>query len=163
MNRTPYKDINLDHAVRAFQQQERFMLLYPDMTRQQYDGSETFVFAAPCTKPEWYAMKALHLTHDDGSHLPYLICEEEDDPVCIVLRFPETIDDHAIETAAWVRIKHSYRGMIYAMKYDPQPPSSSIASVIARTAGANPKQVGHFDLQLHERKQHELETNQEAN
>ncbi len=143
-------------------QEQGHVILYPDMTRRQYDGSETFVFAAPCTKPEWYAMKALPITHDDSSHLPYLICEEDGER-CIILRFPETIDDHAIETAAWIRIKHSYRGMIYAMRYDPQPPSTSIASVIARTAGANPKQVGHFDLQHHERKQHESETNQEAN
>lgn len=136
------------------------MMLYPDMTRHQYDGSETFVFAAPCTKDEWYTMKGF--AEDDGSHLPYLI-DEEDEPICIVLRFPETIDDHAIETAAWVRIRHEFTGMIYAMKYDPQPPSTSIASVIARTAGVNPKQVGHFDLQLHKRKQHEPETNKEAN
>lgn len=139
------------------------MMLYPDMTRQQYDGSETFVFAAPCTKDEWYTMKALGITHDDGDRLPYLICKEDGDERCIILRYPETIDDHAVETAAWVRIKHSYRGMIYAMKYDPQPPSTSIASVIARTAGVNPKQVGHFDLQHHQRKQHEPKANEEAN
>jgi len=139
------------------------MILYPDMTRHQYDGSETFVFAAPCTKSEWYIMKSMSATEDDGSHLPYLISEEDGEDVCIILRYPETIDDHAVETAAWVRIRHEFTGMIYAMKYDPQPPSTSIASVIARTAGANPKQVGHFDLQHHQRKQHELETNEKAN
>lgn len=123
------------------------MLLYPDMTRQQYDGSETFVFAAPCTKHEWYSM--YKYAADDGNHLPYVFDKADDDPenhVCIILRHQETIDDHAVETAAWVRIKEEFTGMIYAMKYDPQPPNMATASIIARTAGANPKQVRHVDL-----------------
>lgn len=129
------------------EKEKRKVMLYPDMTREQYEGSETFVFAAPCTKDEWYRMKALSC--DDGDHLPYLFSEDHDEmqeQVCIVLRFPESIDDHAVETAAWIRIKHEFNGMIYAMKYDPQPPDYGIAATIARTAGAPPNQVRHIEL-----------------
>lgn len=119
------------------------MMLYPDMTREQYDGSETFVFAAPCTKAEWREMK--EIAADDGDHLPYLFGGEENE-IVIILRFPESIDDHAVETAAWVRVKHEFNGMIYAMKYDPQPPDYGIAATIARTAGAPPNQVRHIEL-----------------
>ena len=130
------------------------MMLYPDMTREQYDGSETFVFAAPCTKAEWYDMKSLSSTVDDGDHLPYMLFDDElgrtkdgnATKLCIILRFPESIDDHAVETAAWVRITNEFVGMIYAMKYDPQPPDYGIAATIARTAGAPPNQVRYIEL-----------------
>ena len=125
------------------------MLLYPDMTVAPYDGSETFVFAAPCTKHEWYVFKAHPLCIDDQCHLPYLyFTEDKEAPdVGIILRYPESIDDHAVETAAWMRMTQpDFNGIIYAMKYDPRPPSTTIASVITRTAGANPRQVTHIDL-----------------
>lgn len=63
-----------------------------------------------------------------------------DDPVAIILCVPEATDDHAVETAAWIRIKHEFSGPIYAMKHTPQT-SNSFGGMVARTAGVNPKQV----------------------
>jgi hypothetical protein len=44
--------------------------------------------------------------------------------------------------------KPEFTGFIYAMKYDPLSPSTRNynASIIARTAGANPRQVSYIDL-----------------
>ena len=125
------------------------MLLFPDMSVQQYDGSETFVFAAPCTKHEWYALYKMAI--DDQTHLPYIYYKEDKEApdVGLILRYPESTDGQAIETAAWMRItQQEFSGIIYAMKYDPRPPSSQIASIVLRTAGADPKQVSHIDLKL---------------
>ncbi|VAW79636.1 hypothetical protein MNBD_GAMMA15-1660 [hydrothermal vent metagenome] len=123
------------------------VLLFPDMTVEQYNGSETFVFAAPCTKTEWHALKAMAI--DDQTHLPYVYYKEDKEApdVGIILRYHDSTDAQALETAAWMRItQQEFSGIIYAMKYDPRPPSTQLANIIARTAGANPKQVSHIDL-----------------
>ena len=131
---------------REITKEKNRLLLYPDMTREQYKGSETFVFAAPCTQAEWKQLKSLSSTIDDGDHLPFTMIDEDTTQVCIVLMFQESIDAHAVETAAWARLTHEFTGMIYALKYNPAPPDDSLAATIGRTAGANPKLVRHIDL-----------------
>lgn len=129
------------------------MLLFPDMSRTTYNGSETFVFAAPCTRNEYYQILRHPQATDDGVRLPFVLLQggDKDDHVCIILRRDETTDDECVETAAWIRIVHeNFNGMIYAMTYVSEPMFGSIASVIARTSGANPKQVKHIDLETKE-------------
>lgn len=127
---------------------EGYMLLYPDQSRTTYDGSETFVFAAPCTKDEWYRLLRHGGCINDGSRLPYIMTGKKEDQVCIILRRSETTDDECVETAAWIRVAaENFNGMIYAMDYVDAPQYGSVAKIIARTAGANPKQVKHIDLQ----------------
>lgn len=126
---------------------EDYMLLYPDMSRTTYDGSETFVFAAPCTKDEWFQLLRDGRCINDGTHLPYLISGKKEDQVCIILRRKDSTDDEAVETAAWIRVTaENFNGMIYAMDYVDAPQYGSVAKIVARTAGANPKQVKHIDL-----------------
>lgn len=123
------------------------MLLYPDMSRQTYDGSETFVFAAPCIKDEFYQLLRNGKTVKSGDRLPYLVTGEKEDQVCLILRHDYDTDEQALETAAWIRVAHEgFNGIIYAMQYIDAPAFGSIASIVARTAGANPKQVKHIDL-----------------
>ena len=125
------------------------MLLYPDMSRTTYDGSETFVFAAPCTKDEWYSLIRHPQCVNDGKRLPFVLLQggDKEDHVCVIMRREHSTDDEAVETAAWVRIAYSnFNGMIYAQHYVDAPQYGSVAQIIARTAGANPKQVKHIDL-----------------
>lgn len=127
---------------------ENYMLLYPDMSRTQYDGSETFVFSAPCLKDEWYELLRDKFCINDGTRLPYVVHGKKEEMVCVILCRPESTDDEAVETAAWIRVTASkFNGMIYAMKYVDAPQFGSVASIIARTAGADPKQVKHIDLE----------------
>jgi len=121
------------------------MLLYPDMSRDQHT-SETFCFAAPCTKDEWYRMYRSSMCVKDGIRMPYVMLSEDGEQAVIILRGPEVPDSSCVETAAWIRITlPNFNGMIYAMKYAPTV-FTSVAATIARTAGANPRQVKHFDL-----------------
>lgn len=123
------------------------MLLYPDMSRTTYDGSETFCFAAPCTKDEWYRLLRDGRCINDGVRLPYIIIGEKEEQVCIVLRRDHSTDDEAVETAAWIRVAlENFNGMIYALDHVDAPQYGSVAQIVARTAGANPKQVKHIDL-----------------
>lgn len=125
------------------------MLLFPDMSRTTYDGSETFVFAAPCLRDEWHRLLRHPQAINDGTRLPFVLLQggSKEDHVCIILRRDETTDDECVETAAWVRIAYeNFNGMIYAMHHVEAPQCASIANIIARTAGANPKQVKHIDL-----------------
>lgn len=142
-----------NEAIRAIEcvlaaHKEDYMLLYPDMSRTNYDGSETFVFAAPCTKDEWYKLLRHGGCINNGTQLPYFLSNEKEDPVCIILRREESTDDECVETAAWIRVAvEGFNGMIYAMDYVDAPQFGSVAKIIARTAGANPKQVKHIDLE----------------
>jgi len=124
------------------------LLLYPDMSRTTYDGSETFVFAAPCSDDEWNKLLRHPNCLNDGTHLPYLTSGEGEDQVCIILRRHENTDDECVETAAWIRVTlENFGGIIYAMTHVTAPQYGSIAQIIARTAGANPKQVKHIDIE----------------
>lgn len=129
------------------------MLMYPDMSRTTYDGSETFVFAAPCTRDEWYQLLRDPRAVNDGIRLPYIVSGDsmEEEIVCVILRRDESTDEECVETAAWIRVtQENFNGMIYATGYVDAPQFGSVASIIARTAGANPNQVKHIDFETKE-------------
>ncbi len=121
------------------------MLLFPDMRREQYEGNDNFVFAAPCTKVEW---DYLHNKSVQEEHyLPYIFMKDDPDDVsCLILRLPEITDEQAVTTAAWIRVSEEYTGMIYAVSFESVPTIQSLSSIVARTAGCNPKQVKHIEI-----------------
>lgn len=130
------------------------MLLYPDMRRELYDANENFVFAAPCMESEW---KELYENRNEpnraSDYLPFTFIKESfhteapPDVTCIILMSPQTLDDEAIATAAWIRVAEEYTGMIYALTFDPAyAGSTSLSSIVARVAGVNPKQVRHIEI-----------------
>lgn len=135
-------------------------MLYPDMSRSTYDKSDHFVFAAPCTKHEWYelhgqilsqwAQRTKKTPNSRGATEDYLgWIELEDDSlekVCVILRTPEATDTMCEETAAWIRVSQEFTGMIYALKYDPGygfGNGESLSQIVCRTAGVPPSQVRH--------------------
>ncbi len=127
------------------------MLLYPDMRRDLYDANDNFVFAAPCTEAEWRQLNAD--AQMSGDYLPFLFIKETyhenapSDVTCIILMSPNTPDDDAIATAAWIRVVEEYTGMIYALNFEADySRSNSLSSIVARTAGVPPKQVRHIEL-----------------
>jgi len=135
---------------RIIREEKNSMLLYPDMRREQYEGNDNFVFATPCTKSEW---DYLHGKSEQSEHyLPYFFAKEyfhenaPPDLTCIILRHPEITDEQAVTTAAWIRVSEEYTGMIYAVSYESVPTVQSLSSIVARTAGCNPKQVKHIEI-----------------
>lgn len=131
------------------------MLLYPDMRRESYGANDDFVFAAPCTETEWETLNAAALTArpESSDYLPYTFIKESyhdeapADVTYIILMSPQTPDDDAIATAAWIRVVEEYTGIIYALTFESEYNSNqSLSSIIARTAGVPPKQVRHIEL-----------------
>lgn len=120
------------------------MLLFPDVTRQQHE-SEHFVFSVPCTLDEW--RKLCTKQHwVDNHYLSYVILEEDEEPIAIILVDSGNTDDEALTLAAHLRMVSDFTGMIYALPYHTDRLNNSIGSIIARTAGVNPKQVRHVEI-----------------
>ena len=136
--------LSAKYINRIIREEKNSMLLFPDMRRALYTDNDNFVFAAPCTKSEWdYLHKhSIQLDH----YLPFIIINELEDVTCIILRHPEITDDQTVTTAAWIRISEEYTGMIYALSYESVPTAQSLSSIVARTAGCNPKQVKHVEI-----------------
>ncbi len=149
MHRTPF--VNVDEYIKR---QENKLLLYPDMRRELYDANDNFVFAAPCTEAEWKVLFGQRSEPNrDRDYLPFTFIKEhfhenaEPDVTCIILMSPNTPDDDAIATAAWIRVVEEYTGMIYALTFDPAyAGETSLSSIVARVAGVNPKQVRHIEI-----------------
>ena len=124
---------------------ENSVLLFPDMTRKQHEAQE-FCFADPCTLPEWNKLKA-EASHTEG-YLPFCYKPDGDEIVCIILRGPDDTDDDCLTTAAWIRMVREFTGMIYALPYSDAPAlaATSMANIIARTAGVPFHQVRHIEV-----------------
>jgi len=127
------------------------MLLYPDMRRETYTGNDNFVFAAPCLEVEWKSLLAN--ASKNPNQLPFTYIKERfhenapPDVTCIILMSPQSTDDDAIATAAWIRVVDEYTGMIYALTFDPAyAGATTLSSIVARTSGVDPKQVRHIEL-----------------
>lgn len=102
------------------------MILYPDQRMQaQQPENETVCFAAPIDMCDWNYLHSIGRYHElEQTGMRYVLLDTQDciyfmrneqevtDKVCIVLRGIESVDD-SIETAAWIRIKENYPGMIY--------------------------------------------------
>lgn len=124
------------------------MMLYPDMTRSAYEGSDTFVFAAPCTEGEWFELMQGGGLMNRACNEVYLrwvmVKDDSDERIVVIMQAPHDTDEIAETTAAWIRVSEEFRGMIYALKYDPAYGSSqTLAQIICRTAGVPPSQVRH--------------------
>lgn len=125
------------------QMMEETVLLFPDMARNQHEAQE-FCFAAPCAEVEWksiYKRCALN-----SGYLPYHIVKEDGEKVALILRDMGDSDDDCLATGAYLRMVKEFTGMIYAVPYSRLELGTSIASIIARTAGVPPHQVRHVEI-----------------
>lgn len=125
------------------QMMEESMLLFPDMNRTQHEALE-FCFAAPCAEVEWRKLyKHCAINHE---WLPYHIVTEDEEKIALILRKPEDSDDDCLATGAYLRMVKEFTGMMYALPYATGPIGTTIASIIARTAGVPPHQVRHVEV-----------------
>lgn len=103
------------------------MILYPDQGHKNQPENSTVCFAAPIDKCDW---EFLHYGEGkrnqlDATNMRYVILDDKKDgvyfmrnemeftdTVCLLLRTMED-DDTCIESAAWIRIKENFPGMIY--------------------------------------------------
>lgn len=125
------------------QMMERTVLLFPDISRSQHEAQE-FCFAAPCAEVEWRQIHG-HCALNSG-YLPYHIAREDDEEVAIVLRSDQDTDEDCLATGAYLRMVKEFTGMIYALPYAPGPIATTVAAIIARTAGVPPHQVRHVEV-----------------
>jgi hypothetical protein len=120
------------------------MLLFPDMNREQHKAQE-FCFAAPTSQIEWLKLKAKVSCTREG-YLPHVIVKEDEEEIALVLRDLSDTDDDCVATGAYLRMVLEFTGMIYALPYAQGPIGTTIASIIARTAGVPPHQVRHVEV-----------------
>lgn len=136
------------------------MLLYPDPTREQPDNPTT-CFAAPIEICDWMHMKGRAVGsrnseyRDQLNDMPYLVLSEdlyymrstgEDgyDSLAILLRDNEDADT-CLESAAWIRVKHEFNGMIYICR--PKTTADEWQSFAAITSlGVDEAYVAMVDL-----------------
>lgn len=122
------------------------MLLFPDMRKERHEAQE-FVFASPCTYAEWFKLKGrCGFRWGDKQYLPYTLVKEGEERIAIICRSPDDSDDDCLVTAAYLRMVGEFTGMIYALPYQTDRLNNSIGSIIARTAGVDPKQVRHVEI-----------------
>ena len=115
--------------------------LYPNMLKEQYTGSEDYIYAAPIPRDEWERLRYhshttgttarphwIRTSYNHMSHVtfapPY---------VTLILREPQHTDDQMLEAAAWLRITLGSQDRMYVVPYTN---SVVMAEAAAMTAGA---------------------------
>jgi len=105
------------------------MVLYPDMSRDQYTANDTFVWGGPIDTVTFMALEVISQKGLSDAHPRWAI----HDGTGVVLRHAQHSDDDCLVTAAWMRQMCDFDGRIYACE-----PSDHVTvnAVIHRAAGA---------------------------
>jgi hypothetical protein len=124
--------------------------LYPDMSREKYEGSDSFIYAAPIEQHHWDELReTAQLTTETGVKWTMIQTLGNRDSFAILLRETQHTDDQMLETAAWLRFTLSFQGVIYAV---PGKSGISISDTVVYTAGAPRHLCKMFDLPKEEKK-----------
>lgn len=86
------------------------MVLYPDMSRDQYTENDTFVWGAPLHPAEFSALSTLSNQGLKAEHPRWVIHDDHG----VILRKEHHTDDDCLMTAAWMRQFGDFDGRIYA-------------------------------------------------
>lgn len=107
-----------------------YLNVYPDMSRKQYTGNDTFVFAAPIPEPTWRFIHAIPGVQRTGDGVAYVTIPDED--VIVIMREKHHTDEDMLTAAAHIRVVDQETKMIYAC------PAGNLTQtqIINRTAGA---------------------------
>lgn len=122
------------------------MILYPDMTAKQYEGSEDFIYAAPLGLEEWeFHLRRTKAQTPEGMSYRKFDAKQTDQPddLIILLRRDDDTDDECLAAGAWLRIATGFTGRIYVVGCVPQ--KLTMNQLIVRTAGSPPELVTMFD------------------
>ena len=138
------------------------MLLYPDPRVREQPDNLTTCFAAPIHAIDFdnlmgkTARQGCEPNRDALNNMPFVMLEDdfyfmrsngEDgyERIVIILRTNED-PDTCLESAAWIRIKYEYNGMIYICRQSPAAHFEwqTIQGIIA--AGVDEKLVAMVDL-----------------
>ena len=123
--------------------------LYPDMSRDKYEGSDSFIYAAPIEKHDWERLlRTAQMTTETGVKWEIINQIGSGDSFAILLRDTHHTDDLMLETAAWLRFTISFQGVIYAV---PGKSGIPFSDVVACTAGAPRHLCKMFDLPKEEK------------
>lgn len=135
------------------------MLLYPDQSVEQPDNPTT-CFAAPVSQGEIHSLIACSVPQRDGlNYMPFVIITDDSAfyvmdrgqdgyrRTAILLRENEEDADTCLESAAWIRLKHEFNGMIYILSPDTTPHTEQQKWIThGRALGAPPEYVCMVDL-----------------
>lgn len=113
--------------------------LYPDMSRDQYEDSDDFVYAAPIPEEHWLKLAANSMGTPSGAR--FFV-----DPaakVAILLRERYHSDDDMLEAGAFVRITLDCRHRMYAA---PSCKNMDLSDVVLKTIGAPRRLAVMYDL-----------------
>lgn len=93
--------------------------LFPDQSREHYEGSEDFVFGAPIDVQSWARLHTMAAFCMNTSKTPYVNLPKEtyndECGVTLLLRSEDESDDDMLEAAAWLRMAKDCTARIYAV------------------------------------------------
>lgn len=93
--------------------------LFPDQSRQNYTGSEDFIFAAPIDEHDWKRLEEMASFSMNTTKTPFVNLPKasynDDCGVTVLLRREYESDDDMLEAAAWLRMAKSNTDRIYAI------------------------------------------------
>lgn len=139
------------------------MLLYPDPRVSYQPDNLTTCFAAPIEPCDWEHLWAIakgsgkDFSADSLNGMPYVILaddiyfmrsrgEDGYDTLIVLLREDEDADT-CLESAAWIRVKHEYNGMIYICHKQSASANKDWQEYVAITAeGVDETLVAMVDL-----------------
>lgn len=115
-----------------------YLNLFPDMTKEQYNGREDFIFAAPINRKTWLELfkERADMKTQNGAHFLSLstISLLTDSPTVIILRESCHSDQDMIEAGAWIRMTLGFTGRIYCVPCNPGPQDTG--TLLATAMGA---------------------------
>lgn len=109
------------------------MVLYPDMSRDQYTENDTFVWGAPLHPAEFGALSILSNQGLKAEHPRWVIHDNHG----VVLRKEHHTDDDCLMTAAWMRQFGDFDGRIYACAES----DNQTTSMVINRAMAAPREL----------------------
>ena len=86
--------------------------LFPDMSRENYEGSEDFIFGAPIQEADWRLLYQNAMKSKNGVRF----YTDRPSKITILLRESHHSDDDMLEAGAWLRMLLGDKNRMYAVE-----------------------------------------------
>lgn len=122
-----------------------FINLYPDMSREQYQGSEDFIYSAPIDSEAWNELLNNHAHMNTANKVRFVnLSTFTETPIVIMMEGLEHTDEALVEAGAWIRMTLGFHGLIYCVPRASGQPT--MAEITNRTMGAPRKLCKMIDI-----------------